>query len=110
MRLSFHSRTLTYQFVALIAAAIVVWLAGAMMVAPLGEVWPGANGGVGTFLRAYRASARDGVLILAAFGLVVPACAALTPRRLARAIQPATAESLGAMRLWIATILLTSIL
>jgi hypothetical protein len=104
------TRAYTVRFVVIIGCALVIWLAGALIVAPLSVQWIDATGPIGRLLAAYREATRDGVLILLAFGLVVPACAALQPRRLAHTIQPATAQALGAMRLWIATILLASIL
>src|SRR5687768_15769628 len=107
---TFDPRSRTNRLVNVTAAAVAAWLVGALVVAPLGVQWTGADSGIGGVLTAYRASARDGALILTALGVVVWACRALGSRRLARTVEPATAESLGAIRIWIATILLASIL
>jgi len=107
---TFDPRSRTSRLVNITAAAVAVWLVGALFVAPLCVQWTGADSAIAGVLTAYRASARDGALILTALGVVVWACRALGSRRLARTVEPATAESLGAIRIWIATILLASIL
>ncbi|HEX5726295.1 MAG TPA: hypothetical protein VFX98_12560, partial [Longimicrobiaceae bacterium] len=52
----------------------------------------------------------DILLILAVCALVLPALWALRPARVSRWMEPATAEALGAMRMWISAILLASVL
>lgn len=53
---------------------------------------------------------RDGVLILIATGLAVPAFQALRSDTVGRWVEPATAENLGAIRIIISSILLASVL
>jgi len=59
---------------------------------------------------AFPESIRDGALILIALGLVVPAFVALREGNVSKWIQPATPEALGAIRIWIALILLASVI
>ena len=60
--------------------------------------------------RPGRSVLRDTVLVLVALCALVPALAALAPRNAPRWLEPATAEGLGAMRGWIAAILLANVL
>ncbi|HEX8692419.1 MAG TPA: hypothetical protein VF746_08380 [Longimicrobium sp.] len=81
-------------------AAALCLLAGAV----LALLFPGLTA------RPGRSVLRDTVLVLVALCALVPALAALAPHRAARWLEPATAEGLGAMRGWIAAILLANVL
>ena len=78
--------------VVVLVAAAVAWMALALFVAPL------------------RETVRDGVLILLGGALVYAGLRALRPSRIGQWMLPATAESLGAIRILIAGILLASTL
>ncbi|HEX2187518.1 MAG TPA: hypothetical protein VHG51_01410 [Longimicrobiaceae bacterium] len=98
------------RFGAAVAAALAAWLLAAGVAAPLLLGAVAADGTAARLLEGLRGSLRDGVLLLLAFGATVPAVAALRPSRVAGWVRPATAEALGAIRAWIAAILLASVL
>ncbi|MGH7447437.1 MAG: hypothetical protein ACREK1_01110 [Longimicrobiales bacterium] len=95
--------------VVLAGAAAVVYAAAAYVLAPL-LLTRLPDGTAARLLADFSGTGRDGVLILLVFGLVVPAFAALGPDRLSRTVGTATPRALGAIRAWVATILLASIL
>ncbi|HEX8391363.1 MAG TPA: hypothetical protein VF665_03310 [Longimicrobium sp.] len=92
-----------------LAFAALLWAVGAGLVAPLLLRVLGAGSPLAPVLADWRAHLRDGLLILLAFSLTVPAIAALSPARIGRWLQPTTAEALAAIRIWIALILLASV-
>jgi hypothetical protein len=95
---------------ALIAYALAVYLLLGLVAAPLAASALGADAAVAKALAQVRASLWDGSLILVALAAVVPAFAALQPSRVGGWMRPASAEALGAIRAWIAAILLASVL
>jgi hypothetical protein len=95
--------------VVLATAAAVVYAAAAYVFAPL-LLTRLPDGTAARLLTDFSGTGRDGVLILLVFGLLVPAFAALGPDRLSRGVGTATPRALGAIRAWVATILLASIL
>ena len=91
-----------------IAALVLVWVAGALAA---GALVPrlAADSALAGMLAEWRDSTRDGALILLAFAAVVPAFAALV-RAPGDWVPPASPRALGAIRAWIAAILLASVL
>lgn len=98
------------RFFVVIGAMLAVWLLVGGVAAPLLLPSLAADGVVARVLEGWRASLRDGALILLVLGVAVPAFAALRDGRAGRWVPPATAEALGATRAWIAAILLGSVL
>jgi hypothetical protein len=97
---------LPLAFAALLAAWCVVGLA--LAPALLARVGPGTA--LARALAGWRASWWDGAVILFALALVVPAIRALRTERLATFIEPVRPAVLGAIRAWIALILLVQVL
>ncbi len=93
-----------------VAAALGAWLLVGGVVGPLLLPSLAADGVVARVLVGWRASLRDGALLLGVLGAAVPAFAGLRPPRAERWVPPATAEALGATRAWVAAILLGSVL
>lgn len=98
------------RFFAAVAAALVAWLLVGGVVGPLLLPSLAADGLAARALVGWRASLRDGALLLLVLGVAVPAYAGLRPPRAERWVPPATAEALGATRAWVAAILLGSVL
>lgn len=93
-----------------VAGALAAWLLVGGVAGPLLLPSLAADGLAARALAGWRASLRDGALLLVVLGAAVPAFAALRPPRADRWVPPATAEALGATRAWIAAILLGSVL
>jgi hypothetical protein len=93
----------------LLAGALALWLLVGGVVAPLLAPRLASGGALARLLAEWRGALRDGVLVLLAFGALVPAWRALASRRVGRWIEPATPGTLGAIRAWIAMILLASV-
>jgi hypothetical protein len=89
---------------ALAALYLLVGLAAPLL---LPHLAPGS--GATRLLEGWRATLRDGFLIIAVFAVAVPSFAALRPGRVEGWMRPATPEALGAVRTWIAVILLASV-
>ncbi|HEX8276947.1 MAG TPA: hypothetical protein VF615_30175 [Longimicrobiaceae bacterium] len=98
------------RFGAAVAAALAAWLLVGGVAGPLLLPSLAADGVLARGIEAWRASLRDGALILLVLGGAVPAFAALRAGRAERWVPRATAEALGATRAWIAAILLGSVL
>jgi hypothetical protein len=94
----------------LLVAVLSTWLLAGGVAAPLllPRLAPGSL--PARLLTELQAGWWDGVVILLVFAAVVPALAALRLPRAAAWIPPATAEGIGAIRMWIASILLASVL
>jgi hypothetical protein len=98
------------RFFVAVAAVLAAWLLGGGVAAPLLLPSLGADGVTARLLEGWRASLRDGALILLVLAAAAPSFAALRLPRAVRWVPPATAEALGATRAWIAAILLGSVL
>jgi hypothetical protein len=89
--------------------ALAAWLLVGMGLAPLlAPVLP-AGSAPARLLGAWRASLWDGTMVIAACALALPALPRLRPACVARWMEPTTAEALAATRIWIAAILLASV-
>ena len=91
------------------AVAVAVWVVGALAAGALAPRLPAGSAGAAA-LAGWRESIRDGALILLAFAAVVPAFAALVRGSGLDLVPSASPRSLGAIRAWIAAILLASVL
>jgi hypothetical protein len=98
------------RFGVVMAAMLAAWLLVGGVAAPLLLPSLAADGVAARLLEGWRASLRDGALILLVLAVAAPAFAALRLPRAERWVPPATAEALGATRAWIAAILLGSVL
>lgn len=92
------------------AAALAAWCVLGLGVAPalLARLQP--ETALAQALAGLRRSWWDGVVILAALALVAPAMRGLRTERLAAVVEPARPAVLGAIRAWIALILLAQVL
>ena len=91
------------------AVVLFIWVLVGRIVAPVlaAQLPPGSWWA--QLLTGWNATWWDGAVILLVFATVVPALAALRLPRVAEWIPPATAEGLGATRIWIAAILLANV-
>lgn len=95
---------------ALFAAAAAAWAMVALVVAPLVLPVLADASLLSRALVALRGTVRDGVLVLLGASVVYLALRALRPSRIGEWMEPATAQSLGAIRIVVAAILLGSTL
>ena len=98
------------RWIAVLLALAAVFLIVGGVVAPLLLPRVDAGSVVGSVLAAARETVRDGVLILLAAAALAWGLPALGPERMRRLVPPATPGALGAVRMWIALILLGSVL
>ena len=92
-----------------IAAALAVWLVAALAAALALPRLPAGSAPTAA-LAELRDSTRDGALILLALAVVVPAAVGLYRDSGREWVRPATPRALGAIRAWIAAILLASVI